>query len=242
MKMDKNKISRRKLLVDAGKLAAGAAIGFNIVGTNFCMNRTSTNEIPEEGAQEVIKGIPEWPWPYTRLDPEEVRKKGHLNTYEGGCCYGAFAAILHSLREKVGFPFTQIPAEIMFYGRGGLAHMESLCGALNGAAAAITLVSDNNTYEPLVKQLANWYTTFPFPSDLSNQYARNHTFLVDTYKSDKILIGSVANSILCSDSVANWCKKSGFTYESPERIERCCRLVGDVAAQAVIILNQQLES
>jgi hypothetical protein len=226
--MDNNKFSRRRFLADTGKLTLGATIGLNIAGISSCTKK------------EAVKEIPKWPWPYTRLDPELVRKRGHLRTYEGGCCYGAFAAILYSLREKVGFPYTLIPAEMMAYGRGGLAHMQSLCGALNGASAAITLVSDDDTYEERVKQLAEWYTQYEFPSDLSNQYGNEHAFLVETYRSDKILTKSVAGSVQCSDSINNWCKESGLADDSPERAERCCRLVGDVAAQAVVILNQQL--
>lgn len=240
--MDQEKFPRRKLLVEAGKLTTGLAIGMNIAGMVSCGKQDPVFAGSGEGMQEVIKEIPEWPWPYMQLDSETVRKRGHQKTYEGGCCYGAFAAILGSLQEKVGFPYTQIPAEMMIYGRGGLAHMGSLCGALNGAAAAITLVAGKNDYGRLVKQLADWYTVFAFPSDLSNQYGNNHTFLVDTYKSDKILTTSVSNSVNCDDSVENWCKVSGYSSDSPERSERCSRLVGDVAAQAVIILNQEFKS
>jgi hypothetical protein len=173
------------------------------------------------------------------LDPEEIRKKGHIRTYEGGCCYGAFAAILESLREKIGFPYTQIPAKMMVYGRSG-AGFESLCGALNGAAAAMSLVSDSLSIIAREKQLGEWYKTYPFPSETSNKYAVEHSFLVESYKSDKELPTSIANTVNCDLSVANWLEASGLTREAPERSERCARLVGDVAAQTVIILNREL--
>lgn len=231
--MNKNNITRRKLLTDTGKIAASFAIGINIMGIGSCSRGKSVSERSDNN-------FPEWPWPYTSLDPEKVRKKGHLRTYEGGCSYGAFAAILESLREEIGFPYTQIPAEMMIFGRGGFSGMGSLCGALNGASAAMTLVSGKEIYGGLVKQLADWYTSFEFPSDMSNQYGKDHSFLVETYRSDKVLPTSVANSVNCSDSTINWCQESGYANNSPERAERCSRLVGDVAAQAVIILNEQL--
>ncbi len=245
--MDTQAISRRQFLIDAGTLATGFVTGAGIVGITSCapqeivkevpveVVKEVVKEVPKEVVKEVVKEVPKWPWPYAKLDPELVRKKGHLRCAEGGCGYGAFAAIIEALREQVGFPYTQIPTEILYYGKGGVVALGSLCGALNGAAAAITLVT--SSYSGLVSQLANWYTKFAFPSDLSNQYAKERAFQVG---SDKVLVTSVANSLLCRDSIANWRKESGFSSGSIERTERCYRLTGDVAAQAVMLLNEKL--
>jgi hypothetical protein len=245
--MDTQAISRRRFLIDAGTLATGFVTGAGIVGITSCAPQEIVKEVPKEVVKEVIKevpkevvkevvkAVPNWPWPYAKLDPELVRKKGHLRCAGGGCGYGAFAAIIEALREQVGFPYTQIPTELLYYGKGGIVALGSFCGALNGAAAAITLVT--NSYSGLVSQLANWYTKFAFPSDLSNQYAKDRAFQVGT---DKVLVPSVANSLLCKDSIANWCKESGLSSGSLERTERCYRLTGDVAAQAVILLNDRL--
>ena len=232
-------MNRRKLLVNTGKLAGCMALGF---GISELSAMTGQPTIP--GGQNLMYGageneIPELPWPYVALDPEDVRRKGHIRTYEGGCCYGAFAAILEPLADKIGFPYTQIPAKMMVYGRGG-AGFKSLCGALNGAVAAMSLVSDSLSIIQREKQLGEWYKTYPFPSDIGNRYATEHSFLVESYKSDKELPTSIANSVNCDLSVANWLEVSGLPYEAPERGERCARLVGDVAAQAVIILNNEL--
>ncbi len=238
--MEKKRIDRRKLLTDTGKIAGGITLGLAITGLNELAGMA-----PGNNGSYLLSGadrndIPELPWPYVALDPEDVRKKGHIRTYEGGCCYGGFAAIFEALREKIGFPYTQIPAKMMVYGRGGMAGMSSLCGALNGASAAIALVSDSLSVIQRAKQLGEWYKTYPFPSDTSNKYAVEHSFLVETYRSDKKLPSSVANSINCDVSMVNWLEVSGLTHEAPERGERCARLVGDVAAQAVIILNNEL--
>ncbi len=230
--MDEKTISRRHFLVNAGTLATGFVTGVSIVGVTSCAPKEIVKEVPVEVIKEVVKETPNWPWPYAKLDPELVRKKGHFLCARGGCGYGGFAAIIEALREQVGFPYTQIPIELLYYGKGGVVALGSLCGALNGASAAITLVT--STYSGLVLQLANWYTRFAFPSDLSNQYAKDRTFQMGT---DKVLVTSVANSLLCKDSIANWCKESGFSSGSSERTERCYRLTGDVAAQAVILLN-----
>ncbi len=229
------KLSRRTFLAKAGILAAGTAVTAGSLTLVSC-TQTKPVESPAQ-AQEV----PKWPWPYQKLDVETVRKKGHLGYYHGACCYGAFWAIINELQEKVGFPYNTIPAEIMKYGEGGVVGWASLCGALNGAAAAITLVSGEDVYNGLVHELMGWYTEFAFPSDKSNQYAQEKAFLVDKYKSEKVLGKSVSGSPLCHVSVTNWCKETGFASGSPERSERCARLTGDVAAYAVELLNAQVD-
>lgn len=195
-------------------------------------------EVPKEVIKEVVKEVPKWPWPYAKLDVEQVRKKAHFGYYQAACCYGSFWAVVDSLREKIGFPYTQMPTDFMTYGVGGLADTASLCGAINGAAAAMTLVLGKDDWKKIVKELVNWYTKTPFPSDISNQYAKDHKFLVEKYKSDKVFVSSVSRSTLCHVSVTKWCKASGYASGSDERSERCGRLTADVAAQAVVLLNQ----
>lgn len=102
--MDTQAISRRRFLADAGMLATGFVTGASIVGITSCAPQEVVKEVPKEVIKEVVKEVPKWPWPYAKVDPELVRKKGQLRCYEGGCGYGAFAAIIDALREKAGFP------------------------------------------------------------------------------------------------------------------------------------------
>lgn len=178
---------------------------------------------------------PAWPWPYAKLDPEDIRKRAHKAYYDGGCCYGAFNAIVASLAETVGEPFTLIPSQMMFYGGGGAAGWGSLCGALNGAAAAISLVVDRTNANTIISELFGWHTETKFPSDTSNQYAASHAFLID--RIDKPLKQTVPNSVLCHASVSSWCTLAEIKASAPERAERCARLTGDVAARAVEMIN-----
>ncbi|GAB4560930.1 MAG: hypothetical protein Kow0047_07870 [Anaerolineae bacterium] len=154
--------------------------------------------------------------------------------------YGAFGAVVTALRDAVGSPYDLMPLDMMRYGEGGMAGYGSLCGALNGAAAAITLVAGEELYKKLVTELLTWYTQTPLPTEISNQYAANHEFLVEELKTDAVLPQSVSNSTLCHVSVTNWCLASGYASGSKERSERCGRLTGDVAAKAVELLNVAL--
>ncbi|MBI4785902.1 MAG: hypothetical protein HY782_02515 [Chloroflexi bacterium] len=46
-------------------------------------------EVPKEVIKEVVKEVPKWPWPYAKLDVEQVRKKAHFGYYQAACCYGS---------------------------------------------------------------------------------------------------------------------------------------------------------
>ena len=196
--------------------------------------------------------VPKLPWPYEELDPEYVRKLGHLGYYAFECSGGSFWAIITALREKVGYPYTLLPVPtldeveealekheelptLMRYGAGGVVGWASLCGALNGSLSAVNIVTKD--WKAVGKKLMRWYEATPLPTKISNEYAVNHQFLVKKYKSDKPLPQSVSGSVLCHVSVTRWCEKSGYASGSAERSERCARLVGDTVAEAVKLLN-----
>ncbi|MFZ5639537.1 MAG: C-GCAxxG-C-C family protein [Bacillota bacterium] len=228
----KDNFSRRKFLMSAGTLAFGA-IGVSALAGCAQTEKTAANA-PGDAAVA-------YPWPYKKLDVETVRKKGHQGYYEGACCYGVFNAIISELGKEVGAPYTTFPTQMFKYGEGGVAGWATLCGSLNGAAAAICLVAGEEAWEDLVNELMAWYEKNPFPSDISNQYAKEKAFLVKEMKSDKVLPQSVSKSTLCHVSVTEWCKKAGLKSFSKERSERCGRLTGDVAAFTVDMLNRHFD-
>jgi hypothetical protein len=221
-------ISRKRFLSDAMKYLTGAAAsltGFRLATSEKSLADTKTKPLP---------------WLYAQLDPEGTRKLAHDLFYDSGCGYAGFAGILKGLQEKAGEPFTSLPLEIMNYSGSGIKGWGTICGALNGASAAISLVTDARTSGPLIDELMGWYTQTLLPSELSNQYAENHRYKVD--KNIKALPRDKSGSPLCHISVTNWCTASGLSVDSPERLERCARLSGDVAAQAVKLLNDQAQN
>ena len=227
-KENENHLSRRSFFKQSGVVATGVALGIGGAGI--------------VSANAKATPVESLPWPYTKLDVEMARKLGHGGYYKNECGAGTFYGILWPLTEKIGHPYDTIPIEppnIMTFGAGGVAGWATLCGALNGASAAITLVTKN--YKPIINELFGWYENESFPSDQSNEYASKHQFLVEKYKSDKILPKSISKSTLCHASVTDWCKASGYASGVKERSERCARLAGDVAAHAVTLLNLDAE-
>lgn len=180
-----------------------------------------------------------WPWPYQALDIEVVRNYAHQAFWSGkGCSYGAFYGLVRALAEKIGEPYSSFPSEIMIYGHGGGAGWGGTCGAINGAAALISMVCLKARSDVLISELFGWYTQVKFPSDISNDRAVSHTFTENRY--DKALPQNVSGSILCHVSNAEWVKLALFKTGSTERKERCGRLTADCAAYAAQILNDEL--
>jgi hypothetical protein len=220
-------MSRRSFLKTTGA-GLGLAAGVLVLGTGIVGAQTP----PAAGV------VAETPFSYVELDPEEARLRGHSGYYKAGCAYGAFYSILSMLREKVGGPYNQVPMRILRYGGAGIASWGTICGALNGACAAITLATPDADIGKLCGELLGWYTRFPFPSKESNAIAAAGGFKYSpaTYLKTEFAT-SVSDSPLCHVSNSVWIHTSGFALSSAERKERCARLTGDVAAKAVEYLN-----
>lgn len=232
MSEEKKIITRREALKKIGGITAGSILGGMTLVNAL---NTKNNKVLASSATE------QFPWSYKKVDPERVRKLGHEGYYLGNCSSGAFYGLLAALEEEVGEPYDSFPItppnNMMQFGGSGVAGHGLTCGSLLGTAAAVNLVTESDKANEIVSELVNWYKETNFPSDRANEYAVNHEYLVDDYKSDKELTQTVANSALCEDSVMKWVDESGESYGSDKRKERCARLVGDVTAKAVELLN-----
>jgi hypothetical protein len=113
--------------------------------------------------------VPQPPWPYKKLDTIAVAEAAYDGYYKGACDYGVFESIVGALRKEVGLPYTVFPSAMMVVGEGGVGQVASLCGALNGAAHAIFLITgglDKKQREvpfALIQDLYNWYEQTPLP-------------------------------------------------------------------------------
>ncbi|MGE5553777.1 MAG: C-GCAxxG-C-C family (seleno)protein [Betaproteobacteria bacterium] len=211
-------LSRRELLAGASGFALGVATAS--LGGGLSSFLWSGPALAAEKAQ------PTHPFPYVRLDPEVALRRGYEGFWEGYCSYGCFKAILSQLREKIGFPYTGVPYETMKYGVGGYVGWGTLCGALNGAGAAISLCVGQMEALKVINELVGWYTTYEFPSDRMDSFAKV-----------KNQVRCSVGSPLCHVSVGKWVNKAGVKVNSPEHNERCAKLTGDVAHKAVELLN-----
>jgi len=221
MTTGESEVSRRNFIqmagVAVGGLAVGAVGGYSLIP-------------PKETIidNEVEREVPDWPWTYVKLDPDAAAKRAYDSYWVGGCSYAGFNGIIGELKAEVGFPFTQVPSEMMKYGGGGGLGWGMICGALNGAVAAMNLIS--NAYGGIGNELIGWYTEYAFPA-----------YEPSEPRNDVALATSVSGSPLCHVSVTSWSNAAGVKESDTERKERCARLVGDTVKKAVELMNAQAD-
>ncbi len=208
------RFSRRGFLKMAGTMALGVPLGMGL-----------------PGLRSQALGFGWDPWGYEILDSEEVAVRAY-DAYAGfetmkGCAYAAFDSIVNQLKKQIGYPFTDIPTEMCAYGKSGIVGWGHICGALNGAFAAMNLVvGPYGDLDALISEMISWYSNEALP-----------TYQPVEPRLDVVIPATVAKSALCHTSVTIWCRATGYKAHSPERKERCARLTAQVAKKAVAILN-----
>lgn len=211
-------INRRKALAVLASGAAVAALG----GTRGLNAATpAVVATPAVGDDGKVKHST---LPYSELDPVAVAERAYDNYYKGECMYAVFASVVEALADTVGEPYRSYPTTVTRYGAGGVNGWASLCGALNGAAMAIYLVSKDP--EPAIDEVLGYYGQ----SELPDYHPTNAKYEIRP---------SVSESVLCHVSVSKWCEAAGKKSFSPERADRCAQLSASVAKQTVEVLNAQ---
>ncbi len=226
--MTEKSISRKAFFSNSTKLVAGGIAGF--AGINLLVNG-------QLKAETLKPAVTQWPYPYTILDPEVVRERAHFLYWNGqDCASGVFGAFVQLLADSTGDPWTNIPVEIMLFGRGGGAGWGSLCGTLNGAGAIISMVTSKADSTALINEVWGWYSSEKLPSDVANE----KTYNVQNYVG--ALPSNISGSVLCHPSVSQWCLVADQKVSDVERKERCARLAGDIAAKTAEVLNDYIHS
>ena len=175
------------------------------------------------GAENTANEVPAYPYPYKELDPAVAEKIAYEGYFENGCCYGVAKGLLAELREKVGYPYTVIPAEMFANGKEGYT-CGTLCGALGGAVGIIGLCCGPDDSRELVKKLFAWYTSTDLPIYQPEEAAPVQT---------------VAPSVNCSDSITTFMTAANVERKDPIRKRRCGGLSGDVARKTVELGENQ---
>ncbi len=216
---DSEQVSRREFVKMAGAAIGGLAIGA-IGGYSFLPPKETviTNDV------QVPQVIPERPWEYKTLNIDAVKARAYDAYFVGGCAYGTFEGVIGELKKEVGFPYTVIPSEMSVWGKAGVAGWGLTCGVINGAAMAINLVTDDIS---LVNEIVGWYTVAELP-----QYMP-----IVAKKVEGEIVKSVNGSPLCHASVSSYTAAADCDENSPERVERCARMVADGAGKVAEMLN-----
>ncbi len=220
------KFDRRQLLKTMGV----SSLALGLAGTvTLAHAKKKDSEIPPSpyyGAAKLKKGHAKRKrWPYVELDPDEVAQRAYWGYYQGECMYGVAAAVIDTLREKIGGPWDAFPSQAALYGSGGVLGWATLCGANN----AVGLIAGLVARDPMavIDELYAFYSYAKLPNFFPKE--RKHP--------DMKIVRSVSDSVLCHVSVTNWCAASGHKAFAPERSERCGLVVASVAKKLVETLN-----
>ena len=217
--------SRRRFL----KQTALSLGGLTFLGLAGCSQPASSTAASSAASSEAAASataadvtIPAHPYPDCEFDLDRVEQLGYESFYQNGCCFAVANALLTELKEKVGFPYTAIPAEMFVNGKTGYG-VGSLCGSLGGAAAIIGLMCSPDDASAITKELYSWYTSTNLPIYQPEIKAETPT---------------VAKSVNCSDSVTVFMDAAGISEMSdPKRLARCGGVSADVAKKTAELLN-----
>ena len=218
MDTEKNGLSRRGLLVGAGKLAAGAVLAAGTIGF---LSESEAKAVKEQ----------KWPWPYKKLDPAKTAEIAYNEWYRLYCGGAVISSVFGQLREKVGGPYKTFPVDAFIFLEGGISGWGTICGSNAGANIVSNLIigpriSGSDDGMLMGSEIMQWYSDAAMP-----------VYLPKDPKCKSEIIKTTSDSPLCHISVGKWMKASGKGLKSPERRDRCARVTASVAYHLVELLN-----
>ncbi len=243
--MNEKELSRRNLLGRAG-IAIGGALTFGAL--QACSNDTSSDPPPQQSTEPLVSDFPyekHLPADF-QLDVAAVKQAAYAAYFQGGCCHGAYSALLADL-QRAGSPFTKLPLAFGKFGGGGVDGYGSICGAALGSVLVMNMVlEDATSRKKLVTELLRWYEGFAFPAYVPttnvDPTGKTLKFEGDTGANPAVAT-VIPHSHLCHVSVSTWCHQNGdVDANGADKKSRCARLTADVAGKAAALVNAYLAS
>jgi len=210
--LNTKKFTRRQVFATAGITAGTYVISHLLAKKSFASEKDGKKS--------------DFPWTYAKLDPDVTAERAYNIIFPKGCMYAVFTSIVGQLAENFGEPYKSFPFDMMAYGAGGIQSWGSLCGALNGATAVISLFAPSDKCHDLTHELLRWHEKTPLP-----------VYMPKKPRLEMEIPTSIANSELCHISAGNWYRSSGYKLKSKPQHERCIRLSADIAKKTVELLN-----
>jgi hypothetical protein len=239
------RLSRRNLLAKAGLVLGGAVSAGVLSACGEDSSNTDANQQPppvDPGPQ--VKDFPyqqHLPTAY-QLNAAPVREAAYHGYYAGGCCHGAYSALLKHLADTVGQPFSLLPQDFGKFGGGGIASYGSICGAALGGVMIINqIVANADARNAMMTELLRWYEGNAFPAYLPTAVDTAETGTTKDFSASGIVqLQRAPQSHLCHASVSDWCAANGVAAGGADKKARCARLTADVAGKVAEMINTYL--
>jgi hypothetical protein len=214
-------LTRRKILLGTGVLAAGAALG-QLGGLVKSAGATG-------GRTE------NWPWPYKKLDPAETAEIAYNEWYRVFCGAAVINSVFSQLQEKIGEPYTSFPSDAFVFLEGGQVGWGTICGSTAGANIVANVIigpriDGAHAGHQIATDIMQWYSEAALP-----------TFTPANPKISTELPTTISESPLCHISVGKWMKAANKPLSSAERKDRCARVAASTAFRLVELLNKWKE-
>ncbi|MEN8142476.1 MAG: C-GCAxxG-C-C family (seleno)protein [Thermodesulfobacteriota bacterium] len=216
--IDSKGMSRRKMLVGTGALAAGAALA-QFTGALK----------PAEAKDAKAK---KWPWPYKKLDPAKTAEIAYNEWYRVFCGAAVINSVFTQLSKKVGEPYKSFPSDSFVFLEGGQVGWGTICGSPAGANIVANLIigpriaGDPDAHH-IAAEIMQWYSETKLP-----------TFKPRKARLNKMPPTTISESPLCHISVGKWMKEANQPLKSAERKDRCARVAASTAYRLVELLNE----
>ena len=226
MKDAKHEISRRDVLIGAGKVAVGTAV----------LSAGVSSFVTKAQASETTV------YAFKKLDVDEVGKIAHETYFTKFCAETVMTGLFKPLAKNVGAPYDSFPLGSVFWAHGGMMGWGTACGCLTGAGMAIGLITSGDSTkvttpggrapvavgEAIINDVIAFYASESLP-----QYKPAKGQAKAEIKNQ-----SISDTPLCHISVGKWMKKEDVKFFGIERKERCARLSADVAMYTAKLLNE----
>jgi hypothetical protein len=240
----KKELTRRDLIGRAG-LALGGVMTLGAL--QAC--GSESDPAPTEQTPAASPQVADFPYQQHlaagyQLDPAPIREAAYQGYYAGGCCHGAYSALVAHLAATAGAPFTLLPLDFGKFGGGGIASYGSICGAVLGGVLVINMITSNATARAnMMTDLMRWYEGNAFPAYAPAAVNAGETGLtLDFAASNLVTLQAVPGSHLCHASVSSWGAARGVSATGADKKARCARLTADVAGKVAEMLNAYLAS
>lgn len=177
-----------------------------------------------------------------QLDVAAVKEPAYHGYYAGGCCHGAYSALVGHLKSTVGAPFSLLPLDFGKFGGGGIASYGSICGAVLAGQLVINMIVANTAARAaMMTDLMRWYEGNAFPEYDPTTVDAGETGLTKDFSAGNLVIlQAVPGSHLCHTSVSGWCAANGVSAGGADKKARCARLTADVAGMVAAMINTYL--
>ncbi|MCK4789301.1 MAG: C-GCAxxG-C-C family protein, partial [Desulfobacteraceae bacterium] len=177
-------VSRRKMLLGTGALAAGVAL--SQVGGLI------------KSAEATGGKTEKWPWPYKKLDPAKTAEIAYNEWYRVFCGAAVINSVFTQLREKIGEPYASFPSDAFVFLEGGQVGWGTICGSPAGANIVANLIigpriDGAHAGHQIAQDIMQWYSETELP-----------TFTPTKPRISATLPTTTSNSPLCHLSVGKW--------------------------------------